>query len=221
MANQFLALSLFLMLLSFFIVMNAISTFDETKVTPRMNSVSLAFSMTPPKENQAPSSVESSRASAGTGDTFEELDGLFDAHISGFQVAKNRLGTQMYVKVPVSEFENVIQYSKSQNEGGVVAFLPTFISMLRADKNGAPYRMDLFLNIPEDVQQYKLNNLDGLNAAVKKVSDYTQSLEDRGLPKHLLSAGLKKGDPAFIELVFMKHEPYDALETQASEDKRG
>lgn len=221
MANQFLALSLFLMLLSFFIVMNAISTFDETKVNPRMNSVSLAFSMAPPKENQAPSSMASSRAGAGTGDTFEELDGLFDAHISGFQVAKNRLGTQMYVKIPVGEFENVIRYTKSEKEGIVSAFLPTFISMLRADKNGAPYRMDLFLNIPEEAQQYKVNNLDGLNAAVKKVSDYTQSLENKGLPKHLLSAGLKKGDPAFIELVFMKHEPYDALETQAIEDKRG
>lgn len=221
MANQFLALSLFLMLLSFFIVMNAISSFDESKVNPRLNSVSLAFSMLATKENQMPSSAETLRAGAGSGDTFDGVKGLFEAHISGFQMSKNRMGTQMYVKVPVSEFENLISYSSGglvENKGG---FMPTFISMLRADKTNTPFRMDIFFNIPEDVSQYKLSHLDSYKIAVKKVSDYTQKLEDQGLPTHLLSAGMKKGDPAFIELVFMKHEPYDALETQALEDKRG
>ena len=44
MANQFLSLSLFLMLLSFFIVLNSMSTFEqETTVPAVLNSLSLAY----------------------------------------------------------------------------------------------------------------------------------------------------------------------------------
>ena len=45
MANQFLSLSLFLMLLSFFIVLNSMSDFEKQTAVPAvLNSLSLAFS---------------------------------------------------------------------------------------------------------------------------------------------------------------------------------
>ena len=45
MANQFLSLSMFLMLLSFFIVLNSMSTFEKEVAVPAvLNSLSMAFS---------------------------------------------------------------------------------------------------------------------------------------------------------------------------------
>lgn len=222
MANQFLALSLFLILLSFFIVMNAVSAFEDMKTYPALNSISIAFSSAPLKQLSAPEDTENPRASLGEGDTFERLNGLFNAHISNFQMSKNRLGTQMYMRLPLAVFENSIDipYLRTGNPSEQGAFLPTLVSLLRSEGNDLPYRMEMFLNIPAEAASYSTENPQDFAQNMRAVSSLAEKLERNGLPKYLVSAGLKKGESGYIELIFMKHKPYNPLESAIAEDAR-
>ena len=114
MANQFLSLSLFLMLLSFFIVMNGLSEFgvEEDRAKSVLNSLSMAFTNESVPTEESPGIEPTIYNEQREGDTLEMVEGLFNAHISNVQTKKNRLGTQMHVRMPISSFENAISFPK-------------------------------------------------------------------------------------------------------------
>ena len=73
MANQFLSLSLFIMLLSFFIILNSLSSYEDVKSKPVLNSISMAFSKDTPDPILAPNTVESPIESNNEGDSLDKL----------------------------------------------------------------------------------------------------------------------------------------------------
>lgn len=153
------------------------------------------------------------------GDTLENIKGLFGAHISGFKEARNRLGTLMHVRVPVLAFEQNIdipylkknEASQTNASDASGAFLPTLITLLRSEKAGLPYRMDMVLNIPESAPQYQIDNPEGFQKSLQKISDFAHKMEQNGLPAHLVTAGLQAGEPGYLDLYFRLYEPYSPL----------
>lgn len=215
MANQFLALSLFLMLLSFFIVMNAISGFDETKKNPVMESISLTFAYKDPeKENNDPSPDPTTRLVVNQGDTLTNIEGLFSANIANFQATKNRLGTIMHVRLPLNSFEYQINMPQIMKDDGDVIenaegkFLITMVTLLRGAQNKMPYRMDMALSVPSAPQDFMRNNPDEYAKQIKKLSEISQTLERSGMPVKLMSAGIEEGDEGYIDLYFYPYRPY-------------
>ncbi len=214
MANQFLSLSLFLMLLSFFIVLNAVSDFEDNKSQPVMNSLSMAFSSEAIPQKSAPSfEVSEILDEKREGDTLEALEGVFNAHISGFEVKRNRLGTVMHVRVPVGRFENAIDFpSVPYSEisiGMRGAFLPTMVTLLRSSNNDQPYRMDMVLNVSREPAVYLKDNPNAFRDDLRLVSDFALSMERAGMPKKMISAGMVKGDPSYIDLYFYRYKAFD------------
>ena len=207
MGNQFLALSLFLMLLSFFIIMNGISAFDNTKKQLVLNSVSLAFSNKVKDVGLAPSVIESPRQSIHTGDNLSGLQGLFEGHIANFKATKNRLGTTMHVNLPFGEFMRAID--KPQN--GQSDFFPTMMTMLRSEKSGVPYRVDMVLNVGDDPALVQKSDPAAFSAALRDISGLASKMEKSGLPKHLMTAGLQKGSVGNLDLYFYRYQPFDPL----------
>ena len=217
MANQFLALSLFLMLLAFFIVMNALSDFEtvENKERHVLRSLALAFTGEDIPEDSAPSEEENLRDIVNEGDTLSQLEGLFDGHIANFQATRNRLGNVLHIQVPVSEFENAIDMPQIMNSGGSRSvsggqgtFLQTMITVLRSAKSGVPYRMDMILLIPEDLESYRKNNTADYMEAIHKVGFFAQTLERSGMPKNMMSVGLDQGKSGYVDLFFYPYRPY-------------
>ncbi len=213
MANQFLSLALFLMLLAFFIVMNASSNYEETKARPVMNSIALAFSGEVSDNARAPTPKKNHLTAIGEGDTLEDLEGLFNAHMAGFKVSSNRLGTVMHVQTSIGEFENAIDVmGVDYNEvelGGEGAFLMTMVTLLRSKKKSMPYRVDMVINIPKDPAVFQKQNKDEFMLNLKRVSGFAKTLEEAGLPKKMVSAGLAKGDAGMIDLYFYRYKPID------------
>lgn len=218
MANQFLALSLFLMLLSFFIVMNAVSGYEDTKTQPVMRSISLAFSNEEYVEDFGPSDEPTIIMNVGSGDTLSTVKGLFEGHISNIQVTKNRLGTVMHIRVPVLSFKRAILMPRLNNSEqaklsnmGEGSFLQTLVTLLRAEENNMPYRVDMILEVAYKPDSVKQENLKQANRDLKVVAGFASKLEDYGLPKHFLSAGLMKGDSGYISLYFRSYVPYSPV----------
>ena len=232
MANQFLSLALFLMLLSFFIVMNALSTFEDSKSKPVVSSVVAAFSTQiinkdREKSATAPEVTTPDDDTIGQGDTLESLEGLFDAHVSGFEVARNRFGTVMHVRTSVGSFENAIDMIGVDYDtvpvGERGSFAQTMVAILRSEKKKQPYRVDLILNIPEDSALFQKESPDDFIKSLKRVSDFAETLEKAGLPRKMISAGLGQGEVGFIDLYFYRYKPFDMVAElkKAQADERG
>ena len=223
MANQFLSLSLFLMLLSFFIVLNSVSDFEETKAVPAaLNSLLLAFSNDVKNIEDKPSPAPSLYQDKRGGDTIEALEGVFNAHIGGFEAKRNRLGTVLHVQLPMQRFENAVNEATFENAGfgagTLQSFMTTLVTVLRSAENGQPYRIDMVMNVSEDPVILSENAPDDFVTALKRVSDLATTLENKGIPKKMLSAGLVSGKAGMIDLYFYRYTPF-TLDVKAQEDK--
>lgn len=213
MANQFLSLSLFLMLLSFFIVMNAISSFEENKAQPVLNSLTRAFATTNVElQKPSPAPVESITKAAQKGDTLEAIEGVFSAHIAGFEPKRNRLGTVMHVKLPIARFENALRvedYENYRTSPGVAgAFAQTLVTLVRADQGGQKYRIDMILNTETDPAVNSVNNPQALKDDLTRAGAIATRLEQIGLPKKMISIGLKQGKTGMLDVFIRRYEPF-------------
>lgn len=218
MANQFLALSLFVMLLSFFIVINAMSNFEESKSRPVLRSVSVAFSTKSLVEEKAPSFVDAQGDSYTQGDAIDHVEALFRAQITGADITKNSQGTVMHIRLPVRSFERGVGAAgesginpEKARSGAGGFFLPTLVSLLQAKKTGIPYHMEILLNIPQNPAESFNKNPKIAGTALKQASGYAERLEAAGLPARLVNAGLTLGKEGYVDLYFRRYRPINPL----------
>lgn len=208
MANQFLSLSLFIMLLSFFIILNTMASFDEDKSNPVIKSLSVAFSAREIEENIAQSTISDEVEAMREGSTLDRLQALFESNISNFKMQKNRFGNEMYAWMPLKQFENAI-LKIEKGRGVDDPFLPVLVSLLQAQDKGIPYRMDILLNIEDNPAELKNIEPERLAILMQKSATLTQILQRAGLPKKLMSAGLDKGTTGYVALAFRPYAPYN------------
>ncbi|MCD8562737.1 MAG: flagellar motor protein MotB [Alphaproteobacteria bacterium] len=229
MARQYLALSLFIILLCFFLVLNAMSTFEIVKAQSVTKSLQFAFAGKLEGEKDLPSIHVTPTQSLSKGDSLDRIKALFSAQIKTFKASTNRMGTEMMVRLPVSTFEDALkdvsgagisEQNAFEREGG--AFLPTLVSLMQTAQSAVPYRLDILLNTPFDPADLMGEEDDSPQARelIRKASTYAAQLEKAGLPKKLVSSGLAKAEPGnaiegqgdnYIELYFRRYAPVDPL----------
>jgi hypothetical protein len=217
---QILSLSMFIMLLAFFIVLNALSSYEETKVRPAMESLESVFaSKISQKDDFKPSVTPSVQYSINEGDTIERLQALFNAQLpSAKTVASQRNGT-MHVLLSWEDFKSAVLAAGQEDsftfEEGKPAseynFLPTLIALVRSDQLGIPYRMDITLHLNENPAALQNDKPQSLFYNMRDVSSVTQRLEDAGLPTKLMTAGVSKGEAGMAEILFRIHVPFNPL----------
>ncbi|MFK7838835.1 MAG: hypothetical protein AB8B83_00755 [Bdellovibrionales bacterium] len=217
MANQFLSLSLFIMLLSFFIILNSLSSYEDVKSRPVLNSIASTFSRDTPEQLLQPNTIESVQESNNEGDTLDQLQDLFNAHITGAEISINRLGTIMYVRMPLEEFEKSLlapsrEPRPGQKLGDPGTFMPTLLSLMQTRESKVPYRMDMLINIAENPSEAIVNAPEETFNVMSKIANVTKRLEDSGLEKKLLSGGLVRGDVGSIDITFTRYIPVNPLQ---------
>jgi len=116
MGSSFLNLSLFIMLLSFFIVMNSVSSYETTKISPVIDSIEMAFGSKLEEEKLAkPSEAGNVMTIDVSVEKFETVLRDIDVMRSGEEVTRSE------------------------------SFVPTLISLIDASQTRVPYRMDMFV----------------------------------------------------------------------------
>ena len=206
MGSSFLNLSLFIMLLSFFIVMNSVSSYETTKISPVIDSIEMAFGSKLEEEKLAkPSEAPNTIPENKSGDTLIEMEGVFAAHIKDYQLNKNRLGNVMTIDVSVEKFETVLRDIDVMRSGEEVtrseSFVPTLISLIDASQTRVPYRMDMFVQTQKDA------DLTNKTAKIKQAARFGQALELAGMERKLISAGVRTGEDGLMTIVFRRYEP--------------
>jgi len=222
MANQFLALALFIILLSFFIILNSMASYDEDKARPVLQSLSIAFSTREIEENIAQSTITEEEKSIYQGSEIDRIKALFSTNISGFKSQENRFGNELYAQVPLKEFEAAMQnfqqrYNNTHSgvQGAADKFIPLLVSILKSENGQQPYHMDIILNIENNPAKLKNKDPETLRMLIKKTTIFSDILETVGLPKKLMSAGLEKGDVDYVTLAFTPYVPYVPVSSQS------
>lgn len=129
------------------------------------------------------------------------------------------------VRVPYEEFsrailktgqKDLLQYPSRKAVRGNF-FLPTLVSIMRRNIDGAPTRMEIMLHTKENPAELQ-------NLAPKKMLDvmtrggvFSRRLEKQGMSQKLVNIGVSKGDPEFVDLVFRKHVPFSPVTEEVAE----
>lgn len=212
MANEYLGLSLFIMLLSFFIILNSVSEFEETKAAPVLSSLDMAFSSSAIERKETGASpIQTTQKSTKEGDTLDQIQGLFNAQVESFELSKNRLGTEMYVSMSVEEFEEALGIQNPQdlfaNNAAQESFTKTLVSLIQTAETKVPYRIDMILNVGGNPSSLQNEKPEQIRNSLKQITGYSSYLERNGMPVRFISAGLGNNEKDLIELVFRRYVP--------------
>ncbi len=231
-ASQLMGLSLFIMLLAFFIVLNAISSFEERKVDPALTSIGEAFgtkinlnvggAMMP-----APSVRPDPAASIHEGDTLDRMEALFRAEIAGLDDADitiNKSLGVMHVRLDYTDLrESILAVGQKKLEPGMSIpefgfFMPTLVSMLKSAERDHPYRIDMIYNIKESPARLQAVNPDEMAGYRSKIGLLARRLGDAGMPDNLMSVGLA-GDVSegMVDVYLYPHKPYSPIDGPGKE----
>lgn len=221
MANQFLGLSLFIMLLAFFIILNSISSFEDTKSRPVLNSLIVAFSTRDPIDLVPPGPMREQTLAMNEGSTLDQLEELFRSQISAAETRQNRLGTTMYVRMPFDEFRETIARSLSGTPSPKVNpldkpsynILPLLVSLLET-QDGITYKMDMILNIKEEPATLVASEPEKFAGLNNDISAIARVVTKAGLPTHQVTSGIQRGEAGFVNLVFRRYQPFNPLEAK-------
>jgi hypothetical protein len=216
-AAQMMNLSLFIMLLAFFIVLNSLSTFEENKSEKIRRSVQMAF--TTLADPGAPAVTDSPEQGLREGHTFDRLDALFRSQIVNFESETSKLTGRMQVQVPYDVFmeailaEGQVDFFRfpTRREIRDNFFLPTLVSLISADLDGAPTRLEVTIHTEAGPGTLQNENQALLNEKINAVGQVSRRLDAQGLPQKLLNIGIEQGDPAFVQLTFIKYAPFSPV----------
>lgn len=212
-----MALSLFIMLLAFFIVLNAISSFVEHKSHPIVQSIQETFSTKIITPDVAPAIIPDDARAFREGDTIERIDALFKSQITSYDAVKDTGRGIMQVELPLNVFttavmaigqEDILKTSPDVQVKGRKFFLPTLVSLMKSDTEGLPYRMDMVLHVPENPAQLQNRDPKKLGGVMAQGARLADQLQKNGLAEKLVSVGVARGNPGKIDLVFRPHKPF-------------
>lgn len=186
-----MTLSLFVMLLSFFIVLNANSRFMPERVKPALKSITETFSARVFDGGQG-SGTESPvpPVEDGNATAYQSLDQYFRA---SFPDSTQRMlpsrGT-LYLEADVDQFQRKIFRPQSSLQETLLEKLWAYPDL----------QMEIWLHVsPEG---------GGMKEAAARLSDWATRLESSGLKKESLTIGIDQGDPKKVLVLFHNYKPY-------------
>lgn len=210
--SQILGLSLFIMLLAFFMVLNSISQYEQKKSENIFKNLEDTFSARISQAgNDKPSIIRAEEKQLGEGDVLEQVEAYFTAHIPGFKAVKDKQRGIMVVQVPRTDFEDAVKtLGAEKTEGNAFAdgFLPVLAALMRSEQRGLPYRMDITYQMDGNPARLQNSAPQRMADAIRTVAGMAAAIEKAGLKPQLMTAGLQEGNPEVVELVFQPHAAF-------------
>lgn len=218
------------MLLSFFIVLNAMSEFDVQRAAPVLKSISHAFKNKEAGRSDREDFVLKLKPELHKkGDMFTQVEALFRSHIAGVGIRRNRFGDVMHVRLDTQRFEQGMKPFMEVDAGSGSAppppiegaqrseLAPMLVSVLESDET-RPYRMDIILNMPESPTLVYNEAPEVATTYIKQAESYAEALRRAGLPPYLVASGLGYGEEGTVDIFVYPHSAvsYKAVAVEES-----
>ena len=145
------------------------------------------------------------------GTVIDQIEGLFTSQITGLDIQKNRLGTEMRMALRTRDLLRMIEPLKPDSaiEGeffdtDAQAFLRTLVSLLQTNETEHQYRLDLIMNTGDSPAQMAQSNPDMLQDYSRQITEIASILNAGGLQDRFLSIGFRGGQPGWVYLYFRR-----------------
>lgn len=224
-----MSLSVFVLLLAFFIVMNAISKVQQHKSGPALRSIEKTFALetiVPPSPFPEGGGEDDSAADSQKEDVFGVLDALFRAELPGIKAERDDARGVMHVRMTREAFLLALEQAKTVSlpkesvyqwkEGSFVA---TLVGLVALKEKGVSLRMDVLLNLTQEPALLRDKDPGALAAAMKDAGWIAQALQKSGLSAESLSVGLKAGQMRTVDLYFRKVQAFSPVAGDKKEAK--
>lgn len=203
--TAYVYLSLFFLVLAFFIVLVAISTIEKTKSKAVMNSLTSTFTTYQP-EGTKPTDFTAKEGDVLGRQAFQEkITGIFATTLQVAKVEVVKPGRLMRAQMPSSAmFEN----NEARIRQNALAFLDRTVAALGGRPPGL--RFDLEFVIGTLTTGDKLLPV-GENLPMARAGAFAREMISRGAPPDSVAIGLAPGDPEKITLRFYVRRLDDPL----------
>lgn len=217
--GQLMNLSLFIMLLAFFIVLNSVSTYEKHLAEPILESLDETFSKDVQKRDISPSLKQDEANSVNQGDIYDRIDALFQAQIISYKKTISTNRGEMKITLPLQKFSQAVmaagqkdltRMSTTRNARGNF-LVPTLVSIIKSEQKDITYRMDILLHTSDNPAKLQNQNPTKMAALMKRGSALTAKLEQGGFSQKLLNIGVQKGNEKNVTLVFRRHTPFSPM----------
>lgn len=189
-------LSLFLLVLAFFIVLVSISTVEKVKSQAVMESLTSTFAAFQPT-GAKPTDFTAKEGEVLGGQAFQEkITGIFATALQVAKVEVVKPGRLMRVQMPASAmfFED-----EGRIRPSVLPFLDRIVAALGGRPPGIRFDMEFVIGTPytDDGMLAKTQTLEMIRAG-----GFAREVLSRGAPEDSVSIGLAPGDPEQITIRF-------------------
>lgn len=190
--TQLMALSLFILILAFFIVLNSVSDFREEKVLPVLASLEAAFASELIGAGGLPSVIQQPDDMAidlFSGSVLDELEVAFRNSFDLMSISRPNDGRMMSLTMTKAAF---FQSAARANQVGALDFKEKLSRVLGgADTRGA-YVLDVVVESDNPAN----HSLDEVDRLISGFSRY-------GIAPSLIAFHIEKGDPALLRFTFV------------------
>jgi len=189
-------LSLFLLVLAFFIVLVSISTVEETKSKAVINSLTTTFATFRP-DGSIPSDFTAKEGVVLGGQAFqEELTGIFATALKVAKVQVVQPGRLMQAEMPAGA---VFREGGEGINPGIHPFLDRVVAALGGRPPGIRFDMEFTIGAPY-TDQGILSESQTLE--LRRAGGFARDILARGAPPDSVSIGLSPGDPDKVVIRF-------------------
>jgi hypothetical protein len=185
-----LSLALFIILLAFFIVMNAVSHYSSEKVDGAFSSLDDAFSQNILRvKEQFQNSDENAEPEKDKGDSLENIQGTLRAILPGLDMVLTsdaNGGNVMAIRMKKDMFDRLSS-----------RIIPVFVRVLNIKDGAQLYDLVVTSYVRDPVAKSS-----GLSFRV--LQTYRGDFIDKGIHKKRLILAVEQGNPAFLQFRFYK-----------------
>lgn len=195
-----LYLSLYLVLLAFFILLNSLSQKDKVKEALAISSISKSFSKHDGLTDDRLKLPEIFDYAYLINDYFSTIEGTVKSIYQFQDVQISRKGNRMETVIPISRFfsEDNTEIKRKQKE-----FLDKLSKIITTQKKGIRVNFDLSI----DASPYlNVNNQEAVKAEMDRYELVVKHLISRGVPPDAIIGGIKFNDTRNVTIRFTVYE---------------
>lgn len=185
-----LSLALFIILLAFFIVLNAVSNYSEEKVEGTFASLDYAFSQNILREEkQLQNNDENAEQEKGSGDSLEDIQGTLRSILPGLEMVLTsdaNGGNVMAIRMKKDMFDRLS-----------TRLVPVFVRILNVKDGAGKFALTLTSYVRDPFAKSS-------ELSFRVLQTYRDDFINNEIDKKRLMLAVEKGNPAFLQFRFNK-----------------
>jgi hypothetical protein len=202
--TQFLILSLFLLLLAFFIALTAGAEFDDNKTDPILNSLEDSFPVNRLRGQGVPSVIEQPDIGRDAGQALDQIEGIFKSPLFPFESRTKREKGAVIVTMSVKEVEELLDIAPLSittpiKRQSFLASLSGLIQPQNADHN---LMMSIIVYSGRHPSRLAVIDRAVLTARILQAETYVLAFEQQGLNPAYMMIGIQRGDAGQVSFIF-------------------